>query len=452
MGNTKTDVIFRAIGEIDTDLLEEFETLNTTTIIKHTLPKKIGFSSLAVASIFVIMVNLSPTFALACSSIPFIEKLAKAVDFSYSLTRAVEENFVQVIGETKTQDGITITIEHLIVDETEVNIFFTLEGDTNYKYLVTPSPVDENWYSMSSDVGNIEKSDDLRSVSIRFRDNQIPSTLYVDLQVERIEFNTIPEKLILDGDEPPIIDYYTTIPFVLEVDSYFTEQSREYDVNQTIELNGQSIIFTNLEVHPTQMKLKIQEAESNTKDLKFLEYYLLNPKGEVLEGARTGILSSSDSTDDNTTIYHMETDFFDNSESLTLVITGSKWLDKSQGTVKLDLVNQQADWLHENETFSCELTPNGYILHFDTPLTSYEDEDGTLVYDFGFNAWSIGLYDEDGTQIKTVSSSIYSHTQEGETVEVSRFSIPIPDYFEDYVWIAPTYGEVTREFVEVKLY
>ena len=78
---------------------------------------------------FVLLVNLSVPFARACGNIPVLRELAKAVSWSPSLSAAVENEYVQPIGKSQTVNGITATVEYVIVDQKQLNIFFTLDSD-----------------------------------------------------------------------------------------------------------------------------------------------------------------------------------------------------------------------------------------------------------------------------------------------------------------------------------
>ena len=65
----------------------------------------------------------------ACGGVPLLRELAKAVSFSPSLSAAVENEYVQPIGLSQTKNGITATMEYVIVDQKQVNIFYTLKGE-----------------------------------------------------------------------------------------------------------------------------------------------------------------------------------------------------------------------------------------------------------------------------------------------------------------------------------
>ena len=89
---------------------------------------------------FVLLVNLSVPFARACGSVPLVRELAKAVAWSPSLSAAVENAYVQPIGQSQTVNGITATVEYVIVDQKQLNIFYTLHSDA-YDNFSTELPV-----------------------------------------------------------------------------------------------------------------------------------------------------------------------------------------------------------------------------------------------------------------------------------------------------------------------
>ncbi|MEG0756697.1 MAG: DUF4179 domain-containing protein, partial [Oscillospiraceae bacterium] len=89
----------------------------------------IPVASLAgVFSVFVLLVNVSTPFALACGTVPILKELTAAVAFSPSLKTAVANDYVQYIGQSQTVNGITLQVEYVIVDQKQVNIFFSLTG------------------------------------------------------------------------------------------------------------------------------------------------------------------------------------------------------------------------------------------------------------------------------------------------------------------------------------
>ena len=75
-------------------------------------------------AVFVVLVNFCAPVAYACSKVPGLRELAEAVTFSRSLTDAVNNEYVQPIDLKQTKNGITASVEYLIVDQKQVNVFF----------------------------------------------------------------------------------------------------------------------------------------------------------------------------------------------------------------------------------------------------------------------------------------------------------------------------------------
>jgi len=95
----------------------------------------------SVAACFVLMVNLFPTFALACSSVPVIRELAAAVAFSPSLSAAVAHDYVQYIGQSQTVDGVKVDLGYAIVDQHQMVFVYSIDGG---RFYTSPELLDEN--------------------------------------------------------------------------------------------------------------------------------------------------------------------------------------------------------------------------------------------------------------------------------------------------------------------
>ena len=74
-------------------------------------------------AVFVLLVNFCTPVAYACSQIPVLRELAAAVTFSRSLTDAVENEYVQTMDLSQTQNDITAEVAYLIVDQKQVHVF-----------------------------------------------------------------------------------------------------------------------------------------------------------------------------------------------------------------------------------------------------------------------------------------------------------------------------------------
>ena len=86
-------------------------------------------SAAAVFCLFVGMINLSPTVSAACREIPLLKELVELLTFNPSLRIAIENDYVQMVTQEQTKDGIAGRVEYLIVDQKQVNIFYTLTSE-----------------------------------------------------------------------------------------------------------------------------------------------------------------------------------------------------------------------------------------------------------------------------------------------------------------------------------
>ena len=95
-------------------------------------------SLMALCLVFVLLVNVSPSFAYAAGRVPLLRELAKAVAASPSLSAAVENQYVQPIELEQTDSGITARVEYVIVDQKQLDIFYTLRSDSYFAMDATP--------------------------------------------------------------------------------------------------------------------------------------------------------------------------------------------------------------------------------------------------------------------------------------------------------------------------
>lgn len=133
------------LAELEQTPEELDHTVNKALNRKNALQKKRRFFSTTLGGLaacfaaFVLLVNLSTPFARACGRIPLLADLAKAVSWSPSLSAAVENDYVQPLRLSQSQNGITARVEYLIVDRKQVDVFFSIRSD-DYAHLDLDHP------------------------------------------------------------------------------------------------------------------------------------------------------------------------------------------------------------------------------------------------------------------------------------------------------------------------
>ena len=123
---------------------------------------------------FVLLVNFCGPVAYACSTVPGLRELAKAVTFSQSLTDAVKNEYVQPLALSQTENGITASVEYLIVDQKQVNVFYRIVSKVYTELDVRPNILDASGREELSCAYSFgaadEENDELRTLCIDFVD------------------------------------------------------------------------------------------------------------------------------------------------------------------------------------------------------------------------------------------------------------------------------------------
>ena len=417
---------------------------------KNTSLKKLRVLGIPMGSLaacflgFILLVNCFPTFAYACGNIPLLRELAKAVAFSPSLSAAVENEYVQPVDQSQTVNGITATVQYVIVDQKQVNIFFTLEGDyeTLQAEKVNLSP-DQHCAILYGSFN--EPPGTLLDITLDYMDEDVPEGFTLTLGVTTNDGpreREAPERAYEDEmltpseeEEPEILAEFS---FDLEFDPYYTARGEVIPVNQTITLDGQTVTVTEAEVYPTHVRINVAETSENTAWLKNIEFYLENEDGKRFKPISNGITATGDEDSPANVSYRLESPYFARSKHLTLHITGAEWLDKDRESIHIDLANQTAEYLPEGVTIaSTEKRDSGWILEFHVQ----QRREG-----YTHQAFYMTFLDAEGNEYDMGRRS--TSTEDGGNFTEM---LPLPDYTADEVWLKPCYSRVTEELVPITI-
>lgn len=396
---------------------------------------------------FVLLVNLSIPFASACGRVPWLRELAKAVAFSPSLSAAVENEYVQPIGETKTQDGITVTVEYVIVDRKQVNIFYTAQFPEEQEQLY----VDYD-YGLADGHGSLEfsgstqvTSGELQRVKLQFVEGDVPSVMDLSFRFYDRRAALLLAEQDSSSDEMPEHqdpDYLTEIPFHLEFDPYYTAQGEIIPVDTAFTLDGQQFTLTEVELYPTHLRVNIRASQGNTADLTGLDLYLENEHGERFERPG-GLTAAGDPESEEGATFWLDSTFFSHGQHLTLYITNASWKDKDAPRVRLDLIEGTAENLPQGVRLLKVERPYGGS--WEVTFLKSNREIGTL----GNLMSCHGFWDEAGNHYDVWQSGTtngYQDPETGEWVEeegVSAEDFPLRGFYGTVVYLEPTSNRAT---------
>jgi len=412
--------------------------------------------------LFIILVNNVNSFAYACGSVPILKDLAKFVAMSPSLSAAVEHQYVQPIELSKTQNDITASIEYVIVDQKQVNIFYSLHTE-KYKALDTkPEVFDKNnkFLECALSYGDSNETNDLKMITLDFIDKNVPDFISLKLNVKDIG-EYFKEAEINDNNTDDVLDshnrtneeeseYLTEFEFDIELDPNYTAQGQTLILNKEFEVDGQILVLSTVEIYPTHMRINFADNDKNTKWLKALNFHIKDEKGKIFDKISNGI-SATGSTDSPMMVSHrLESSFFAKSKELTLFIDEVTWLDKKDNTIKIDLVNNKSDTFSEYyKLHSTKKYLNSWKVEFIVTSTKANHM---------FNLFNGTYYDDKGNEYYINNSSTTSglYDDKGDnTLKENQFiqTLYLTDYHEDTVYLEPVFTSIYKvdNPIEIKI-
>ena len=392
----------------------------------------------AVFALFVMLVNVSGPFAAACEGIPILRELAATVSFSHSLSSAVDHGYVQTIGQSGTDNGVTVELEYMMLDGGQIVFFGRVEAPEGVErcMVLADLPPDDSGEirgcgitSQSICPGELTT---LFTIAIDPDVFVFPEVLHLVCQVElhREPDGSAPAPAPAQDREEGRRERDASVAFDVPVDRALLGQCRKIPADRWIELEGNRFYIASLDLYPTFARFILEADENNPDTLQTLEYYLEDENGNRYErGSASGVLSIGNS-------YWFESPYFQEPEHLTLHITSAVWMEKGRERVTIDLETGEALGPLPGGVTALVGQENGRTaVGLTAPLGRGSDKDHHIHYQIFYD----GYYAPDGTKFEIMEVSTYtglpSFTEEyrrQEHLENTHFTQVI--YLKDWAW------------------
>ena len=435
------------------ELMEELESnvpdLQESVKKAHARKKRLSFLYRPLAGVaacfalFVAAVNFCTPVAYACSQVPVLKELAAAVTFSRSLSDAVENEYVQQVALTQTRNNITAEIDYLIVDRKQVNVFYRLNSDQYAQLEADPEVLTAEgdhspscgYHSNSFGKANGE----LRSLTIDFIEDAVPEKLRVQLNVYSMKTDyadqmPTPEQNVDMWELPEENEnYLAQFDFLLEFDPQFTASGKIFPVNRIVEMDGQRITITQIEVYPTHLRVDVADDPENTAWLKRLDFHIETDRGMKFEPISNGISATGSDSSPAMVSYRADSTYFYDADHIKLVITGARWLRKDMEKIWVNLLTGETGDLPEGTAYESAVK-NGSAW---TVTFRADHADGEPMY----QVFGSEFYDADGKKYEINSfASICGDADENGKPAYYLEQFPLRDYPYDEVWLSPLFS------------
>ncbi|MCM3758577.1 DUF4179 domain-containing protein [Sporosarcina aquimarina] len=373
---------------------------------------------------FVTSIRVSTAFANTIASIPGMEPFVAMIQQDKGLQAIFKEDYYQKIGASQTVGDVTMTIDGVILDETGMNVYYTIESSKKMKTasvntieITNSSPMPEAGISYGGMSANdIFSYQEVMEITFSKRN------VFADLSF------TVEAEMDIDSSEVSF-----SIPF--EVPEQ-TKPSKPYVLNEIVELDGQHFTVDKVVISPLRIGVQITFDLNNTKKiLSFEDMRLIDEKGEVWSKIANGVTGFGNEKGKTTHTFFLQSNYFSTPKKLYLQIN------------KAQAVKQEQAFLEVNtDTKELLSYPDGPQLQL-VDASRNGIELLLSVKDFHHDPFTTAI-DAKGKEIAISSFSLYGEgdaTHWGPTFETTSYTNPIRLELHAY----PTYIEGDVK-VEVK--
>lgn len=275
---------------------------------------------------FVTSIRVSPAFAQTIAQIPGFAPLVSLITYDKGVKDIVDNDYYEELGIVQQKNNLTLTILGTIADESGMIVFYQLESPDDISKLETKRfrIQQNNKYlpaSYSWSPGN--KSNIIQ--------NQLEVVSQEPLDYSNPNFEL--EITFLDEHETTF-----EIPFTLTKP---IAPSKYFDLNQTVEIDGQKLLVESLKISPLRAEIKVAADPINTMQILNIDHFkLLDEHGEEWGRTSNGIIGFGNFREGTNSIL-IQSNYFREVEKLTIVMDKIEALPKGEDYIEVDFLKQK---------------------------------------------------------------------------------------------------------------
>ncbi|UJF34195.1 DUF4179 domain-containing protein [Paenibacillus hexagrammi] len=414
-------------------------------------------------------IRVSPVFAAMVRDIPGFERFVDLISHNMDkgIQLAVDHDFVQPVQVSDEHDGVKLTVQGIIADDARMVMFYEIELPDQVKgttvQLDQPSLLDASGQPLLASIGfnypDEAKQDDFSSGIQRgtadfhlAKDAVFPDEVTFQVNLIRPEPSLSSERaksLQAGTDDSFELDLArdegTKYELRIPIDqAKFAGLRQEYDINQTIQVEGQAVSFTKAVVSPLHVSLYMDYGADNTKQIFGAgDIWLVDDEGRIWNNTSASV------TKDHP-VYNFESPYFIKPSSLHVEGTWFRALDKDQMTVKVNTETKQVLEAPDDKIALHDVTSTNEYTKLDFAISGLDAEDHMMysLFENGFVDAGGQNYNEAALKGETVSG--YSSSSQPD-VQHDLFYIENKAYQQPLTFTIYSYPGYIRQPYDIRI-
>ncbi|MFJ7648315.1 DUF4179 domain-containing protein [Lysinibacillus sp. NPDC097279] len=315
--------------DVPKDKLQQIR-MDTFRKVKREKRKKKRIVSVAIVFLcclsLLFSIRVSPTIASQIAKIPGFQAIVSAVARDKGIKDIVDNNYYEEINATQTKNDLSLTLQGVIADHSG----FVLYYDANAPFELFLEKV------------QLFQGEDEIECGCSFTHNasnqtNISSSVEFGFS-EPIAYTSKNFKAIFHFNDKEKGNIKITIPFSLQNE---IAQEKVFNANRTIDVQGQKLTIKQIRRTPLKLALDIEVDEENTMQILALEdIAVMTESGERRETDRNRSSIYRNNSDGKFTVY-LQSNYFDDPESLTVMIGAIQAVPKGEDFIEVDFGTQK---------------------------------------------------------------------------------------------------------------
>ncbi|WP_431807411.1 DUF4179 domain-containing protein [Lysinibacillus sphaericus] len=271
-------------------------------------------------------IRVSPTVASYIAKIPGLDAIVSAVVRDKGIKDIVEHKYYEEINKTQTKDGLSLTLQGVIADQSGFVLYYDADAsfELNLEEVQLFQGDDEIKCGCSFTMGGGNQA---------FISSSVEYSFSKPMAYTSRDFTAVFR--FKDKNQGEI---EMTIPFSLQNE---IAEEKVFIANRTVEVESQKFTITKIRRTPLKLALDIEVDKTNTMQILALDdIAVVTESGERRESIRSSHSMNGDIRDGKYTLY-LQSNYFDNPQSLTVLIGAVQAVPKGEDFIEVDFGRQE---------------------------------------------------------------------------------------------------------------